>query len=67
MIYFDLIESLYNKLPLDRQQHLLLLLFNGKHTIGYLKEKGKFSFSQQETLSDFFHMPMENFRADNSL
>lgn len=51
MINFDLIESMFNKLSPENQEHLLLILFNGKHDIGYLKKMGDISFDQLETLA----------------
>ena len=66
MLNIELIETLYRGLSPEKQEHLLTLLFNGKHSIDYFREKmNDVGMTKLETLADFFHVPMEIFRKDS--
>jgi len=67
MLNIDLIENLYSGLPRDKQQELIGLLFKkSKQTMAYFRRTKDISLSKLETLADFFHMPLDYFRANSS-
>ena len=67
MLSTELVDTLYASLPKERQQELITLLFkNSKQTMNYFKRTKDISLSKLETLADFFHMPLDYFRANSS-
>ena len=67
MLNTELVDTLYAGLPKERQQELITLLFkNSKQTMNYFKRTKDISLSKLETLADFFHMPLDYFRANSS-
>jgi hypothetical protein len=67
MLNTELVDTLYASLPKERQQELITLLFkNSKQTMNYFKRTKDISLSKLETLADFFHMPLDYFRANSS-
>ena len=67
MLNTELVDTLYAGLPKERQQELITLLFkNSKQTMNYFKRTKDISLSKLETLADFFHMPLDYFRAHSS-
>lgn len=67
MLNTDLLDNLYAGLTKEQQQNLITLLFkNSKQTMNYFKRTKDVGLSKLETLSDFFHMPMDYFRLGNS-
>lgn len=67
MLNTELLDKMYADLPKERQQELITLLFkNSKQTMNYFKRTKDISLSKLEILSDFFHMPIDYFRANNS-
>ena len=68
MLNIDLINTLYDGLPKERQQELITLLFKkSKQTMAYFKRTKDISLSKLETLADFFGMPLDYFRTNSSL
>lgn len=64
MLNIELVDNLYAGLPKEQQQNLITLLFkNSKQTMNYFKRTKDISMSKLETLADFFHMPLDYFRA----
>ncbi len=67
MLNTELVDTLYAGLPKERQQELITLLFkNSKQTMNYFKRAKDIILSKLETLADFFHMPLDYFRANSS-
>ena len=67
MLNTELVDTLYAGLPKERQQELITLLFkNSKQTMNYFKRTKDISLSKLEPLADFFHMPLDYFRANSS-
>ena len=67
MLNLELIDSLYASLPSDQQKQLITLLFKrSKQTMAYFRRTKDISLSKLETLADFFHMPLDYFRAGSS-
>lgn len=67
MLNTELVDTLYASLPKERQQELITLLFkNSKQTMNYFKRTKDISLSKLEILADFFHMPLDYFRANSS-
>ena len=67
MLNTELVDTLYAGLLKERQQELITLLFkNSKQTMNYFKRTKDISLSKLETLADFFHMPLDYFRANSS-
>jgi len=67
MLNVQLVDSLYSSLPRERQQELIGLLFKrSKQTMNYFHRTKDITLSKLETLADFFHMPLDYFRADSS-
>ncbi len=67
MLNTDLLDNLYAGLTKEQQQSLITLLFkNSKQTMNYFKRTKDVGLSKLETLSDFFHMPIDYFRLGNS-
>jgi len=67
MLNVHLVDSLYASLPRERQQELIGLLFKrSKQTMNYFHRTKDITLSKLETLADFFHMPLDYFRADSS-
>lgn len=65
MLNLQLVDDLYNGLPKERQQLLITKLFSkSKQTMSYFHRTKDISMSKLEVLSDFFHLPMDYFRAD---
>lgn len=69
MLNVELIVTLYDGLPAERQQELKKLLFkNSKHTIGYYFENHQNpSFQTLEILADYFGMPLDIFRKGSQM
>lgn len=68
MLNTELINTLYNGLPKERQQELITLLFKkSKQTMAYFKRTKDISLSKLETLADFFGMPLDYFRTNGTL
>ena len=63
MLNVEMIEHLYAQLTEDRKEDLRCRLF-GRSTTGidYFRRHSDISLEKLETLSDFFHIPMECFR-----
>ena len=67
MLNTELLDNLYAGLTKEQQQNLITLLFkNSKQTMNYFKRTKDVGLSKLETLSDFFHMPIDYFRLGNS-
>ena len=67
MLNTQLVDQMYAELPKERQQELITLLFkNSKQTMNYFKRTKDISLSKLEILADFFHMPLDYFRANSS-
>ena len=67
MLNIELINTLYNGLPKERQQELITLLFKkSKQTMAYFKRTKDISLSKLETLADFFGMPLDYFRTNST-
>jgi len=67
MLNLDLIDNLYAGLPKEKQQELIGLLFKkSKQTMSYFRRTKDISLSKLETMADFFHMPLDYFRAGRS-
>ena len=67
MLNTELVDNLYATLTKEQQQTLISLLFkNSKQTMNYFKRTKDISLSKLETLADFFHMPLDYFRANSS-
>lgn len=67
MLNIELINTLYDGLPKERQQELITLLFKkSKQTMAYFKRTKDISLSKLETLADFFGMPLDYFRANST-
>ena len=67
MLNTELLDNLYAGLTKEQQQNLITLLFkNSKQTMNYFKRTKDVGLSKLETLSDFFHMPIDYFRKGNS-
>lgn len=65
MLNLELVDNLYNSLSKDKQQALIANLFKkNKQTMSYFHRTKDISMSKLEVLADFFHMPMDYFRAD---
>lgn len=68
MLNIELINTLYDGLPKERQQELITMLFKkSKQTMAYFKRTKDISLSKLETLADFFGMPLDYFRTNSSL
>ena len=64
MLNIELVDTLYADLSKEQQQNLITLLFkNSKQTMNYFRRTKDISMSKLETLADFFHMPLDYFRA----
>jgi len=67
MLNLELIDNLYAGLPREKQQELIGLLFKrSKQTMAYFRRTKDISLSKLEILADFFHMPLDYFRANSS-
>ena len=67
MLNTELLDNLYAGLTKEQQQNLITLLFkNSKQTMNYFKRTKDVGLSKLETLSDFFHIPIDYFRKGNS-
>ena len=67
MLNLDLIDNLYAGLTKEQQQDLISLLFKkSKQTMSYFRRTKDISLSKLEVLADFFHMPLDYFRVENS-
>lgn len=67
MLNTDLLDNLYAGLTKEQQQNLITLLFkNSKQTMNYFKRTKDVGLSKLETLSNFFHMPIDYFLLGNS-
>lgn len=67
MLNIELVYNLYGDLTLERKEELLGLLFKKlRQTIAYFKRSKDISFSKLEILADFYHMPLDYFRANSS-
>lgn len=65
MLNLQLVDDLYNGLSKDRQKALIDKLFKkSKQTMSYFHRTKDISMSKLEVLADFFHLPMDYFRAD---
>lgn len=65
MLNLQLVDDLYNGLTKERQKSLIDKLFKkSKQTMSYFHRTKDISMSKLEVLSDFFHLPMDYFRAD---
>lgn len=65
MLNLDLVDGLYEGLTKERQQQLISKLFSkSKQTMAYFHRTKDISMSKLEILADFFHLPMDYFRAD---
>ena len=66
MLNIELIETLYARLPKDRQEHLNLMLF-GKEDVDLstFLRSNDIGLSKLETLADYFRMPLESLRKDS--
>ena len=67
MLNIDLIDNLYNTLPKEEQQKLIMLLFKrSKQTMNYFRRTKDISLSKLEILADYFHKPLDYFRAESN-
>ena len=67
MLNLDLIDNLYAGLAKEQQQELISLLFKkSKQTMSYFRRTKDISLSKLEILANFFHMPLDYFRAGSS-
>lgn len=67
MLNLELIDNLYKGLTKEQQQDLIAQLFKkSKQTMSYFHRTKDISLSKLETLADFFHMPLDYFRANSS-
>ncbi len=67
MLNTELLDNLYAGLTKEQQQNLITLLFkNSKQTMNYFKRTKDVGLSKLETLSSFFHMPIDYFILGNS-
>lgn len=67
MLNIDWVDTLYAGLSKDQQQTLCSQLFkNSKQTMNYFRRTKDISMSKLETLADFFHIPLDYFRAGSS-
>lgn len=66
MLNIDLIDELYESLSKEEQQNLIVLLFKrSKQTMNYFRRTKDISLSKLEILADYFHKPLDYFRAEN--
>lgn len=66
MLDIDLVYNLYNSLSPERKELLKGQLFKkSRQTMAYFRRSKDISMSKLEMLSDFYHLPMENFRKGN--
>ena len=64
MLNIDLVYNLYEGLTPEKKEELLGLLFKkSRQTMAYFKD---ISLSKLEILADFYHMPLDYFRANSS-
>ena len=67
MLNIDLVYNLYDGLTPDKKEELLGLLFKkSRQTMAYFKRSKDISLSKLEILADFYHMPLDYFRANSS-
>ena len=67
MLNLDLIDTLYAGLNKEQQQDLITQLFKkSKQTMSYFRRTKDISLSKLEILADYFHMPLDYFRANSS-
>lgn len=67
MLNIDLIDNLYNTLPKEEQQKLIMLLFKrSKQTMNYFRRTKDISLSKLEIFADYFHKPLDYFRAESN-
>lgn len=67
MLNIDLIDNLYNSLPKEEQQKLIMLLFKrSKQTMNYFRRTKDISLSKLEIFADYFHKPLDYFRAESN-
>lgn len=66
MLDIDLVYNLYESLSPERKETLKNLLFKkSRQTMAYFRRSKDISMSKLEILSDFYHLPMDNFREGN--
>lgn len=67
MLNLEMIDNLFASLTREQQQDLLTQLFKkSKQTMSYFRRTKDISLSKLEILADFFHMPLDYFRAGHS-
>lgn len=67
MLNIDLVYNLYEGLTPEKKEELLGLLFKkSRQTMAYFKRSKDISLSKLEILADFYHMPLDYFRANSS-
>lgn len=63
MLDIDLVYNLYDSLTPERKEELKERLFKkSNQTLAYFRRSKDISMAKLEILSDFFHLPMDNFR-----
>ena len=67
MLNIDLVYNLYEGLTPEKKEELLGLLFKkSRQTMAYFKRSKDISLSKLEILADFYHMPLDYFRANSN-